>query len=93
MHVDKFILSSYVTTIDMKADILTKIMLGPKFVRLRSLIGINAPRYHEGKIRGGVRQDSLIFDCLIAIEMDCSFVLNYLITTCIRNFSYWLEYS
>ena len=50
----KFIKPSYVTTTDMKADILTKIMPGSTFVRLRSLIGINAPGYHEGKIRGGV---------------------------------------
>jgi hypothetical protein len=32
----------------MKADILTKIMPGPTFVRLSSLIGINAPIHHEG---------------------------------------------
>jgi hypothetical protein len=38
----------------MKADILTKIMPGSTFVRLRTLIGINAPDNHEGKIRGGV---------------------------------------
>ncbi len=43
-----------VTTIKMKADILTKIMPGPTFVRLRSLIGVKAPANHEGKIRGGV---------------------------------------
>jgi hypothetical protein len=50
----KLVLPSYVTTINMKADILTKIMPGPNFVRLRSLIGINAPCNHDGKIRGGV---------------------------------------
>ena len=50
----KIVLPSYVTTTNMKADILTKIMPSPTFVRLRSLIGINAPGNHEGKIRGGV---------------------------------------
>jgi hypothetical protein len=50
----KIVLPSYVTTTNMKADILTKIMPAPTFVRLRTMIGVNAPTYHEGKIRGGV---------------------------------------
>jgi hypothetical protein len=47
----KIIQPSYVTTNNMKADILTKIMPGPNFVRLRTLIGINDPNSHKGKIR------------------------------------------
>jgi hypothetical protein len=54
LYQHKLIFPSYVTTTDMKADILTKIMPGPTFVRLRNLIGIHPPEYHEGKIRGGV---------------------------------------
>jgi hypothetical protein len=54
LYQHKLIMPSYVSTIDMKADILTKIMPGPTFVRLRNLIGIHPPEYHEGKIRGGV---------------------------------------
>jgi hypothetical protein len=34
------------------------------FVRLRSLIGINAPANHQGKIRSGDRLDSLNLDCV-----------------------------
>ncbi len=55
----KIVLPSYVTTTNMKADILTKIMCGPNFVRLRSLISINAPGNHEGKIRGGVLDETI----------------------------------
>jgi hypothetical protein len=50
----KLLTPTYVPTLDMKADILAKIMPGPNFVRLRSLIGINTPGNHEGKIRCGV---------------------------------------
>ncbi len=46
-------------TTNMKADILTKIMPAPNFVRLRTMVGVNAPRYHEGKIRGGVLDGSV----------------------------------
>ena len=44
LYQHKLILPSYVATTDMKADILTKIMPGPTFVRLRTMIGLN-PRY------------------------------------------------
>ena len=50
----KIILPSYIPTTEMRADILTKIMPGPTFVRLRTMIGINPPTCHDGKIRGGV---------------------------------------
>jgi hypothetical protein len=49
----KIVLPSYVTTTNIKADILTKIMPTPNFVRLRTMIGINTPGDHQGKIRGG----------------------------------------
>jgi hypothetical protein len=55
----KLVLPSYVITTNMKADILTKIIPAPNFVRLRALIGINAPGNHEGKIRGGVLDESV----------------------------------
>ena len=55
----KLVMPSYVTTTNMKADILTKIMPAPTFVRLRAMIGINAPGDHEGKIRGGVLDKSV----------------------------------
>jgi ribosome-associated translation inhibitor RaiA len=42
------------TTGTMKAYIQTKIMPEQNYVQSRSLIGINAPVYHQGKIRGGV---------------------------------------
>ena len=48
------IMPSYIPTTEMRADILTKIMPGPTFVRLRTMIGINPPTCHDGKIRGGV---------------------------------------
>jgi hypothetical protein len=48
------IMSSYIPTTEMRADILTKIMPGPTFVCLRTMIGINPPTFHEGKIRGGL---------------------------------------
>jgi hypothetical protein len=54
-----FVLPSYVTTTNMKADILTKIMPAPTFVRLRTMIGIHAPGDHDGKIRGGVLDKSV----------------------------------
>ncbi len=50
----KIIMPSYIPTTEMRADILTKIMPGPTFVRLRTIIGINPPTCHNGKIRGGV---------------------------------------
>jgi hypothetical protein len=53
----KIIQPSYVSTNNMKAEILTKIMSGPNIVRLRTLIDINDPNSHnghKGKIRGGV---------------------------------------
>jgi hypothetical protein len=50
----KIILPSYIPTTEMRADILTKIMPGPTFVRLITMIGINPPTCHDGKIRGGV---------------------------------------
>ncbi len=50
----KIVLPSYVTTTNMKADILTKIMPAPNFVRLRTMLGVNTPGNHQGKIRGGV---------------------------------------
>ncbi len=43
LYQHKLILPSYVATTDMKADILTKIMPGPTFVRLRTMIGLNPP--------------------------------------------------
>jgi hypothetical protein len=55
----KLILPRYVTTTEMKADILTKIMPGPTFVHLRNMIGIHQPVYHEGKIRGVVLDKTL----------------------------------
>jgi hypothetical protein len=50
----KLIMPTYVTTLAMKADILTKTIPGPTFVRLRNMIGVNPPRNCEGKLRGGV---------------------------------------
>ncbi len=51
----KLVLPCYVTTTNMKADLLTKIMHAPTFVRQKwTMIGINDPGNHEGKIRGGV---------------------------------------
>jgi hypothetical protein len=55
----KIVLPSYVTTTNMKADILTKIMPTPNFVRLRTMIGINTPGDHQGKIRGGVLDETI----------------------------------
>jgi hypothetical protein len=54
LYQHKLIQPSYVATTDMKADILTKIMPGPTFVRLRTMIGLNPPVSSDGKIRGGV---------------------------------------
>jgi hypothetical protein len=54
-----YVLPSYVTTTNMKADILTKIMPTPNFVRLRTMLGVNAPDGHHGKIRGGVLDDTV----------------------------------
>ncbi len=56
----KLLTPKYVSTHDMKANILTKIMHGPNFTRLRSLIGINPPGNHEGKIRGGVLDKTIL---------------------------------
>ncbi len=60
----KFMLPSYVTTTNMKADLLTKVMPAPTIivgagnsstiVRPRTMIGMNDPGYHEGILRGGV---------------------------------------
>jgi hypothetical protein len=50
----KIIMPGYIPTTEMRADILTKIIPGPTFVRLRTMIGINPPTYHVGKIRGVV---------------------------------------
>ncbi len=55
----KLVLPSYVSTTNMKTDILTKIMPAPNFVLLRTMVGVNGPRYHEGKIRGGVLDGSV----------------------------------
>jgi hypothetical protein len=50
----KIIMPSYIPTTEMRANIFPKIMPGPTFVRLRTMIGINPPACHDGKIRGGV---------------------------------------
>jgi hypothetical protein len=50
----KIIMPSYIPTTEMRADILTKIMPGHTFVLLKTMIGIDPPTCHEGKIRGGV---------------------------------------
>jgi hypothetical protein len=55
----KIVLPSYVTTTNMKADILTKFMPTPNFVRLRTMIGINTHGDHQGKIRGGVLDEAI----------------------------------
>jgi hypothetical protein len=55
----KIVLPSYVTTTNMKADILTKIMPASTFVRLRTMLGVNAPGNHQGKIRGGVLDEAI----------------------------------
>jgi hypothetical protein len=54
LYQHKLIKPIYITTLEMKADILTKIMPAPIFVRLRSLIGLHPPISYDGKIRGGV---------------------------------------
>ena len=54
LYQHKLIMPTYVTTLEMKADILTKIMPGSTFVRLRTMIGLNPPISFDGKIRGGV---------------------------------------
>jgi hypothetical protein len=38
---------------------LTKIMPTPNFVRLRTMIGINTPGDHQGKIRGGMLDETI----------------------------------
>jgi hypothetical protein len=43
----------------MKADILTKIMPAPNFVRLRTMLGVNAPGNHQGKIRVRVLDETI----------------------------------
>jgi hypothetical protein len=48
-----------IPTIEMRAHILTKIMPGPTFVRLRTMIGINPPTCHEW---WSVRQNGLKMD-------------------------------
>jgi hypothetical protein len=60
MRSDILTKSSYIPTLEMRSDILTKIMPGPTIVLLRSMIRINLTTYHEGKIRGGVL-DKMVF--------------------------------
>jgi hypothetical protein len=55
----KMLMPSYVPTMDMQADILTKTMPGPNFIRLRTLIGVIAPDNHEGTLRGGVLEGTV----------------------------------
>ncbi len=69
----KLVLPSYVTTTNMKAVLLTKIMPAPTFVRLRTMIGINDPGNHEGKIRGGVLVNTDVFGS----EKDGSYLYGY----------------
>jgi hypothetical protein len=52
LYQHKIIMPSYISTTEMRANILTKIMPGPTFIRLRTMIGINLPTLPEGKIRG-----------------------------------------
>jgi len=55
----KLLIPTYVTTTNMKADILTKIMPAPTFVRLRSMLGIQVPTKSDGTLRGGVLEGTV----------------------------------